>query len=126
MSHSTHLGFSCPPACIDRAVPPCEYCFVRCPVSSATGVPHHATASSNSFDRRGSRYLLACGPRWAPSRAVGVGHNLTAVLRLSPQCRFGLRPGPPSPSALVGVGHITTSSFIHEPGYFWFIDGASW
>src|SRR5262245_31078249 len=70
MSHSTHVGFNGPPACIDRAVPPCEYCLVRWPVSSAQGV-------------------------------VQI---FTAVLRFRPPSRPE-HPGPPSPSALVGVGH---------------------
>lgn len=34
-----------------------------------------ATASSKSFDRLGSKYLRACGPRAVPRRWVGVGHD---------------------------------------------------
>ena len=57
MSHSTHVGFNGPV------------------------VPEAATASSRSFDRAGSKYLLACGPLAVPSLAVGVGHRPSSTAR---------------------------------------------
>lgn len=75
MSHSTHAGFNGPPVRMGRLCP--------------------------SF-----RWRMAKDPRSFQSRDVGVGNSerATAVLRFSPPALPEL-PGPPNPSAVVGVGH---------------------
>ena len=84
MRTSTHAGLSCPPAAVRRFSPPSRCGLVPGPAvpSRFVGVGHisgcsraTAIASSSSVDRAGFQYRFACGPRWIPSRAVGVGQG---------------------------------------------------
>src|SRR5262249_39184979 len=77
INHSTHSGFSRPPATVDRAVPPCEYAPLRWPVSSATGVGHIRSAVISRSERLApdGRGPVAVSAPVLLSLACGVGHQ---------------------------------------------------
>src|SRR5688572_13899930 len=49
MSHSTHVGLSCPPTEVLNAIPPCEYSCFRDPVSLETGVGYSPSEFSRTW-----------------------------------------------------------------------------
>lgn len=97
MSHSTHVGFSCPPIAVRRLSPPERLTPRPGPpeASEAVGV-----GQFRRLDSLPVRTIASRSPRppLSPSDALGVGHRWTA---------FGSCPGKPSPfqSRAVGVGH---------------------
>ena len=82
MSHSTHVGFSCPPICSDNGRElRCIVAELALPLrqSRADGVGNIVTAP----DKYGLPLpSLRFGPPFSPSHACGVGHIFTATWRL--------------------------------------------
>jgi hypothetical protein len=123
MSHSTHVGFSCPPVSSFNAVWPWFLAIIsREPLPPSKPIPppvllallgvgNCATVSFRLLMPWPSAFFLAmysglCGGKW--SLACGVGHITTALLNLkSPLPPFWFGP-PFAPSVASGVGHCFT------------------
>jgi hypothetical protein len=91
MSHATHVGFNCPPACNESGAPPCAYRAFRAPVSSAHGVVHspsevaYAATSCNRIMALAPLGLVsvggtACRKLWV----LGVGQRRTKSVNVVP------------------------------------------
>jgi hypothetical protein len=74
-SGSEALGLDHAFACIESAMPPCSYRFVRVPVSSATGAIHSAASISAMALREKSEFPAALYSSVPAAPAIGDGHE---------------------------------------------------
>jgi hypothetical protein len=121
MSHSTHVGFSCPDVSVARAAArgsvSCDFSYVLGSVPSfqslAFGVGHFVTAVAKPSPLVG----LAPLRLWLPF-TVGVGHTCTAVSRrwFGSPASISFALGPFAIDAL-GVGHFVTKSISVSPAW---------
>lgn len=73
MSHSTHVGFSCPPASVCKL--PCIFPLLVPCASAAVTVGYITAPFKFRFFRSCSALLLPTGPLPLQSDAFGVGHS---------------------------------------------------
>ena len=96
ISHSTHVGFSAPPTCVDRPSPDVGESPLRLWLSLTVGVAQSVRALSASISVPPSRALLGVTRSpFVPSVLVGVGHSALRAIVSKLGRNFPTRPAAP-------------------------------